>query len=193
MGPTDRVYDGKDMSDVLLKDDGKSRHKVLFFYGGRSGKKGGPAAARMDCWKAHWGTAPGLGGCQIGAGVNTKCPTFIYDTEDPLLFNVCIDPSEGMPLSGVLKNSSNPGPTPLPLPQGIDDAVTKLVSAYKHELATFVHGNLVEPDLLPGERAGVRVCCDKDPFKPAPANFTCDCNGPPYLARAECTVSSPLI
>lgn len=28
--PTDRVYDGKDMSDVLLLDSGKSKHEVLF-------------------------------------------------------------------------------------------------------------------------------------------------------------------
>ena len=29
--PTDRVYDGKDMTDVLLQDSGKSKHDVLFF------------------------------------------------------------------------------------------------------------------------------------------------------------------
>jgi hypothetical protein len=32
--PSDRVYDGKDMSDVLLSATGKSKHEVLFFYGG---------------------------------------------------------------------------------------------------------------------------------------------------------------
>ena len=49
---------------VLLKDDGKSKHDVLFFYGGaRTGTEGGPSAARMGCWKAHWGTGPGMGGC----------------------------------------------------------------------------------------------------------------------------------
>eukprot|EP01043_Picozoa_sp_COSAG02_P025797 COSAG02_NODE_1463_length_12488_cov_7.312591_5_plen_137_part_00 len=66
--PSDRVYDGKDMSDVLLKEDGKSKHEVLFFYGGArtgtpGGGRGGPSAARMGCWKAHWGTGPGMGGC----------------------------------------------------------------------------------------------------------------------------------
>eukprot|EP00035_Acanthoeca_spectabilis_P036910 m.42568 g.42568 ORF g.42568 m.42568 type:complete len:222 (-) comp8337_c0_seq1:508-1173(-) len=72
--PTDRVYDGKDMSEVLLKDDGKSPHTVLFFYGGaRPGEDmsvaGGalgaahsvPSAARMGCWKAHLGHRPGDG------------------------------------------------------------------------------------------------------------------------------------
>ena len=33
--PPDRVYDGKDMSDILLNQQGgKSQHEVLFFYGG---------------------------------------------------------------------------------------------------------------------------------------------------------------
>jgi len=182
--PTDRVYDGRDMSDVLLKDNGKSKHDVLFFYGG-GGVKQGPSAARMGCWKAHWGTAPGMGGCQIGAGVKTNCPTVSYDAEDPLLFNVCIDPSEGIPLAGAKPDASDPGPSPVPVPQAeIDLAKSQLVAAYKKELATFERGQLVEPDLLPGEEAGVRVCCDKNPFKQAPDKFTCDCNGAPYKCTA---------
>ena len=28
--------------------------------------------------------------------------------------------------------------------------------------------------------ATLRVCCDKDPHKPVPANYTCDCDGQPY-------------
>merc|ERR1712022_81926 len=35
--PEDRVYDGKDMSDILLNDDGKTKHDFLFFYGGCGG------------------------------------------------------------------------------------------------------------------------------------------------------------
>ena len=116
-----------------------------------------------------------------------------YPTESPLLFNVCIDPSEGMPLSGALPSGSNPGPSP-PFPAGpqpeVDEALSNIVAAYKRELATFVHGSLVEPDLLPGEKTGegfyVRLCCDKDPFKPPPGEFTCDCNGPPYSGPKEC-------
>ena len=61
--PTDRVYDGRDMSDVLLKVDGKSKHEVLFMYGGAGAQGGGPGAARMGPWKAYWATGPGLGGC----------------------------------------------------------------------------------------------------------------------------------
>ena len=60
-------------------------------------------------------------------------------------------------------------------------------SRYKKELATFTHGKLVEPDLLPGEKGGeVRICCDKDPFSPPPANYTCDCNGAPYTSPPDC-------
>ena len=123
---------------------------------GGGGVKQGPSAARMGCWKAHWGTAPGMGGCQIGAGVKTNCPTVSYDAEDPLLFNVCIDPSEGIPLSGAKNDASDPGPSPVPVPQAeIELAKSQLVVAYKRELATFERGQLVEPDLLPGLRAAL--------------------------------------
>ena len=51
--PSDRVYDGRDMSDVLLKPQGKSKHEVLFFYGGASPDGGGASAARMGPWKVR--------------------------------------------------------------------------------------------------------------------------------------------
>ena len=97
------------------------------------------------------------------------------------------DPSEGMPLAGALPSGSNPGPSPSPLSQDeVTAALSKIVDAYHRELATFHHGHLVEPDLLPGEKAGVRICCDKDPFEAPPANFTCDCNGAPYKKPPDC-------
>ena len=41
--------------------------------------------------------------------------------------------------------------------------------------------------MLPGEANGqIRLCCDKDPFKPPPANFTCDCNGAPFSKPPDC-------
>ena len=44
--PTDRVYDGRDMSAVLLDNTGtvKSSHEFLFFYGGCSAADTGDAA-----------------------------------------------------------------------------------------------------------------------------------------------------
>ena len=123
---------------------------------GGGGVKQGPSAARMGCWKAHWGTAPGMGGCQIGAGVKTSCPIVSYDAEGPLLFNVCIDPSEGIPVPGAKNDASDPGLSPVAVPHAeIELAKSQLVAAYKRELATFEFGHLVEPDLLPGLRAAL--------------------------------------
>jgi arylsulfatase A len=55
-------YDGRDMSDVLLKAQGQSKHEFLFHYGACA-KNGAPATVRHGAWKAHWCTGPGLGGC----------------------------------------------------------------------------------------------------------------------------------
>mmetsp|Transcript_11035 Transcript_11035/g.22278 ORF Transcript_11035/g.22278 Transcript_11035/m.22278 type:complete len:163 (-) Transcript_11035:176-664(-) len=151
----------------------------------------------MGCWKAHWGTGPGLGGCKVGAGDGRNCPSIRYPIDAPLLFNVCIDPSEGIPMFGANNGTladgthfvpSYPGPTPGVAVDAkeVQAAVAKLAAAYRSELSTFTYGTLVEPDLLPGEvDATVRVCCDKDPFKPPPDNFTCDCNGPPYSGDTQ--------
>lgn len=208
--PTDRVYDGRDMREVLLQPAGKSPHDVLFFYGGAApSTNAGPSAARMGCWKAHWGTGPGLSGCPY-------CPSLRYPVDAPLLFNVCIDPSEGIPMFGA-ENATfangthykhpDPGPTP---PGAVDAAevamiVSRLAAAFRHELATFTYGGvytrvgLIAPDLLPGEvNATLRVCCDKDPFAPVPKTYSCDCDGAPFpggtmvpigSTNAQCTRS----
>ena len=179
----------------------------------------GPSAARMGCWKAHWGTGPGMGACTMGGGNHGECPRVQYPVDAPLLFNICVDPSEGMPLAGAANgslkvvfdgtngtirgpcgpapwcpqpcqhftpcppfNASAPGPSALPVSQAeIDAAQVKIVAAVKAEMAAFTYGLLVAPDLLPGElNSTVGVCCDKDPFKAVPANYSCDCDGSPY-------------
>lgn len=117
----------------------------------------------------------------------------VPDFSGALLCFACnADPSEGMPQAGALPTGSDPGPSPDPVPQAeIEDVLNKLVAAYKKELATFTHGKLVEPDLLPGEKGGqVRICCDKDPFSPPPANYSCDCNGAPYVKPPDCAVGA---
>lgn len=215
--PTDRVYDGRDMSPVLLHDDGKSLHDVLFFYGGASGEWPAndqgwhiPSAARMGCWKAHWATGSGMGPCTFGGGVYATCPHVKYPMDSPLLFNVCIDPSESIPLSGYTNGTVN-GPAPCNGNAGCEpfnaskndptdgrptvsaDVVAavnaKLLAALKVELVTFFVGHTTDADLLPGEvnpanasEVVVGICCDKDPHKPWPGDgsFTCDCNGAPY-------------
>eukprot|EP01043_Picozoa_sp_COSAG02_P019341 COSAG02_NODE_926_length_15856_cov_13.975566_19_plen_273_part_00 len=178
--PFDRVYDGRDMSDVLLKLDGKSKHTVLFFYGGAKPDGGGPGAARMGPWKAYWATGPGLGGCDW-----PTCQKVQYPEEAPLMFNVHIDPSESIPLFGKLANTSDPGPTDgLPVPQAdIDAALKALVKAFAEEKATFTKGNLESIPELPGESCEgctVAICCDGDPFHTHSKSPTCDCNGEPY-------------
>lgn len=37
--PDDRPFDGKDMSEILLNEGGKSKHEFLFFYSTCSGEK----------------------------------------------------------------------------------------------------------------------------------------------------------
>lgn len=133
--PADRVYDGKDMSDVILKEGGKSKHDFLFFYGGCGGKAK-PSSVRHGKWKAHWCTGPGLGG---------KDPKITYDT--PLLFNVEKDPSEAEPVS----TDKGEG----------KDVVEAIMAAYDDEVASFTTQNLIaEPD-EEGEGPGhYAVCCD---------------------------------
>lgn len=82
--PPNVVYDGKDMSDILL-DKGTSLHNDgLFFYGG-GGAAGcnwtGPSAMRYGAYKAHFETGPGLSGCK---GCKAKCYC-----EDPTDENNC--------------------------------------------------------------------------------------------------------
>ena len=42
-----------------------------------------------------------------------RCPKFTYPADQPLVFNVCVDPSEGIPLAGALPSGkvalNNPG------------------------------------------------------------------------------------
>eukprot|EP00035_Acanthoeca_spectabilis_P036909 m.42570 g.42570 ORF g.42570 m.42570 type:complete len:166 (-) comp8337_c0_seq1:39-536(-) len=96
-----------------------------------------------------------MGPCTLGAGDTSPCPTVQYPLEGPLLFNVCIDPSEGIPLAGADNgtvkngarfNGSNPGPSPIPVAQDeIDAAYAAIVAAVKVDLATFTAGTLIMP------------------------------------------------
>ena len=79
-----RVYDGRDMLDLLLDTTGtvQSKHEFLFMYGGckvqnNSGlvwhNKVIPGAVRYGRYKAYWCTGPGLGGCSL-----PSCKTVQY-------------------------------------------------------------------------------------------------------------------
>lgn len=157
--PSGRVYDGRDMTGVLLQPGGRSKHDFLFFYGGCAAR--GPSAVRHGKWKAHFCTGPGLSSC---AG----CKILRYP-DTPLLFDVERDPSEAAPL--------NPRGGE---PAGAEakDAVARIKEAYATERATFVYGKLVpEPD-GPGEGPDrYAVCCDRA--------RACDCDGRPSHAAAQ--------
>mmetsp|Transcript_56321 Transcript_56321/g.180831 ORF Transcript_56321/g.180831 Transcript_56321/m.180831 type:complete len:599 (+) Transcript_56321:53-1849(+) len=154
--PAGRVYDGRNMADVILHAEGRSQHDFLFFYGGCAQK--GPSAVRHGKWKAHFCTGPGLGGCQ-------GCKIKKY-MEAPLLFNVEKDPSEAIPL--------NPDGE-MPHDAEAAAAIGRIQKAHATERATFVYGSLVpEPD-GPGEGPGrYGVCCDR--------SKQCDCDGAPSSA-----------
>uniref|UniRef100_A0A6V2EEX6 Sulfatase N-terminal domain-containing protein n=1 Tax=Ditylum brightwellii TaxID=49249 RepID=A0A6V2EEX6_9STRA len=145
--PTNRVYDGLDMSNVLLgKNGGKSDHDFLFFYGYCSGEPYWTiSSVRHGKYKAHWCTMPGLGLGHI-KGEN------ITQYDPPLLFNIDKDPSEAYPIS------FNEMPT-----QPEDAAaMQRILKAYAMEKATFEYGRITpEPD-QPGEGPGkYGVCCDR--------------------------------
>eukprot|EP00054_Salpingoeca_dolichothecata_P012819 m.71181 g.71181 ORF g.71181 m.71181 type:complete len:554 (+) comp20142_c0_seq1:29-1690(+) len=145
------TIDGRDMSPVIF-DKGPSNHEVLFFYGGA----GNPGAARMGPWKAHWATAPGLGGCHL-----PDCKHKTYDP--PLLFNVDQDPSESFPLTENGQKPTNPI---------IKDVLAKFAAALEQEQKTMFHHKLIAPPDGPGEGPGkYGVCCDR--------SRGCDCDGKP--------------
>jgi len=151
--PTNRVYDGKDMSDVLF-DKGPTKHDFLWLY--QKAEPDGPSACRHGKYKAHWVTGPGLGGC-------TGCVTKKFDP--PLLFNIEEDPSEAYPLT---ENGVQPDD-----PE-IKAVLAALETAREQEKATMHYGTLVAPPDGPGEGTNkYGVCCDRAKG--------CDCNGNPSL------------
>jgi polygalacturonase len=198
--PARVVYDGRDMSAVLLQPQGRSLHNILWIFGS-SRPNDGPAAARMGRWKAHWITGPGLGGCSATTpvcpttgqpacqGVSTQACQLPDDR--PLVFDVAQDPSEAFPVYGATNASEGWGTAPLDpgsyvTTAQVHQAVATLVAARRRFMATFPcllprrPCHLVAPPDLPGEGAGrYGVCCDRDPYvQPSRAtpNSTCNCN-----------------
>ena len=94
--PSDRVYDGIDLAGVFAGDD-EAGHKTLFHpLSGACG--GGPiGAARLRNHKAMLFTG-GSKGCTLPGEKphNSQC---VQRQEDPLLFNLDVDPAEAHPLT----------------------------------------------------------------------------------------------
>lgn len=144
--PDNVTLDGRDMTEILLREHGKSKHDFLFIYGNcvKHQPVLGIKAVRHGPYKAHFCTAPGLGG-------DSK-QTKVYD-KYPLLFNVETDASEAWPLNDENK-----------MPQNAEDraAVNRIMKAYAMELATFKYGT-AEP-LPPGPGEGPHrygLCCNR--------------------------------
>lgn len=157
--PKDRVFDGRDASDILLKEGGRSKHDFLFFYGTcNRGPYHAVTAVRHGKYKAHWCTAPGLG--QSGQNL-----TKYYDP--PLMFNVEEDPSEALPLNA---------PNELPRKKEALEALNRILRAHAMEVATFEFGNIIPIPDGPNEGPDqYGLCCDRSRgcncTEPAPANL----------------------
>jgi arylsulfatase A len=156
--PDDRVYDGRDMTDILLTENGTSKHEFLFFYGNchlnftnysqsPTNYSYAITAVRHGSYKAHFCTGPGLGG-EVWKMSRWYRPY-------PLLFNVDQDPAEAYPLSK--------GYDDVPPDAEDREALERIVQAYAFEVATFEYGSKVpEPD-GPDEGPGrYGVCCDRE-------------------------------
>ncbi|CAB9527311.1 acetylgalactosamine-6-sulfatase [Seminavis robusta] len=146
--PSGIVLDGRDMADILLQENGQSRHDFLFFYGFCNGHwpRTGVTAVRHGPYKAHFCTSPGL-----GAGHESMT---VHYNKYPLLFNVEEDPSETFPICD--------GNT---LPENDPDAraaIERILRAYAMEKATFEYGKIPPLPPGPGEGKGhYGVCCNR--------------------------------
>jgi hypothetical protein len=144
--PDEIIYDGRDMTDILLRTNGTSKHDFLFIYGScwKRQPVHGIMAVRHGPYKAHFCTTPGLGG--------DRKASVVYD-KFPLLFNVEMDASEAWPLCDGDKSPDDPADRA---------AIHRIMRAYAMELATFQYGT-AEP-LPPGpgeEKDGYEICCDR--------------------------------
>ncbi|OEU21348.1 alkaline phosphatase-like protein [Fragilariopsis cylindrus CCMP1102] len=142
--PQDRPFDGKDMSEILLNEDGKSDHDFLFFYGTCSGEEYySISSVRHGKYKAHWCTAPGLG--HFNESLTKR-----YDP--PLLFDIEKDPSEAEPISF----------NQMPTKKEDLMAMNRILKAYAMEKSTFQFGNITQEPDGPGEEPGkYALCCDR--------------------------------
>jgi arylsulfatase A len=142
--PTNKTFDGRDMSDILLSENGKSKHDFLFFYNTCGIEPYWTVSSvRHGKYKAHWCTGPGF----------TKDRNELIKRYDPpLLFDVEKDPSEAEPISF----NTMPGKS--------EDkaAMDRILAAYAMEKATFKFGHIVPSPDEPGEGPGkYGLCCDR--------------------------------
>eukprot|EP00934_Nitzschia_sp_Nitz4_P003453 Nitzschia sp. Nitz4//scaffold42_size132992//46093//47946//NITZ4_003391-RA/size132992-processed-gene-0.8-mRNA-1//1//CDS//3329551694//3443//frame0 len=143
--PSDRVFDGRDMSNILLYPNGKSKHDFLFFYGTcNDDSYWSVSAVRHGSYKVHWCTGPGM---------IQDCMNCTRQYDPPLMFNVDQDPSEANPLNE---------PNQLPTNEADLAAMNRMLAAYAMEKATFEFGTILPIPDGPGEGPQqYGVCCDR--------------------------------
>ena len=141
------VLDGRNMADILLRENGKSDHDFLFLYGTCYGQKPQRTikAVRHGPYKAHFCTSPGLGGNMSNATIYSKYP---------LVFDVEQDPSEAYPVCTGDKLPSNDAQA--------TRAIERIMRAYAMEKATFEYGHI--PPVPPAPDEGPNrygLCCNR--------------------------------
>lgn len=142
--PSNRTYDGRDMSDILLHESGMSKHDFLFFYQTKCNSEAywSVSSVRHGKYKAHWCTRSGF----------DKREKTIKKYDPPLLFNVEKDPSESQPISF----------NKIPTDPEDAAAMDRILKAYAMEKATFQFGKIEPYPDQPGEGPGkYGVCCDR--------------------------------
>lgn len=93
--PTDRAYDGVDLTPVLLGASEVAHASLFHPNSGASGPNGALDAVRHHNYKAVWQTG-GAKGCRDG---RTSDPAPSLRHEPPLLFDLDADPAEASPLN----------------------------------------------------------------------------------------------
>lgn len=175
--PQDRPFDGKDMSEILLNEDGKSDHDFLFFYGTCSGEEYySISSVRHGKYKVRKNVRSGpvydccflslrfltkfLNKLHVfkkahwctapGLGHFNESLTKRYDP--PLLFDIEKDPSEAEPISF----------NQMPTKKEDLMAMNRILKAYAMEKSTFQFGNITQEPDGPGEEPGkYALCCDR--------------------------------
>jgi hypothetical protein len=137
--PSDRSYDGIDISDVLFAGDDTKGHTTLFHPNGAPKAGWEPEGAwdararsitamRIGRYKAHFFThGSGKGGCQLANGTHhspagKQQDHFPTGGGVPLIFDLTVDPSESQPLTRTHPRS---------LGQKFNATVAAFVSAYE--------------------------------------------------------------
>eukprot|EP01084_Bolivina_argentea_P092226 165948_1 len=180
-----RIYDGKDMSDIIFNQNGgKSKHECIYMYGGTPNATNCPFktnstkyamcaglwAVRCGKYKVHW---------------ITRTNNMTIELQNPpLLFNVEMDPSE---LHPIWANNDY-----------YDDILANLTRKKDQHLAG-LDLNITNQILL-GSNKIYEQCCNNDSSRIYPQYPNCTCQAenwnqfvcqPQCLSEGDCGITYP--